>query len=240
MRANVEDQRKLLDIDALDQHIATLIFQKKSNPDIATITEMTARSPAIETSIVETDSQILEVKKLVSKAEVDVENITKRLEKDRARLNSDQTSAKELTQLQHEISTLENKEKELEEVELEHMEKLDDLEHKKSGLTDMLNQVKSEISQLNDKIKANFATLDNEIINLTSERNVIAELLPQDLLNLYEKIRTDHGKGAGLLSNGSCGACQIQIAAAEISALKSADVQEVLRCENCRCILVRN
>ncbi len=51
------------------------------------ITELTARVPSIEASIVENDSQITETKKEVSKAEIDVENISKRVQKDKERLS---------------------------------------------------------------------------------------------------------------------------------------------------------
>ncbi len=67
---------------------------------------------------------------------------------------SSETSAKDLTQLQHEIGTLESKQKELEEVQIEFLEKVEDLEHKKRGLQEILEQVKAEISELNTSIKA--------------------------------------------------------------------------------------
>ena len=134
MRASAESQRLLIDLNAIDQSIMKLEFQKKNHPQLMKITELTARVPSVEASIVENDSLILEIKKDVSKAEIDVENISKRVEKDRQRLSLSETSAKDLTQIQHEIGTLESKLKELEEIELEFLEKVEDLNHKKTGL----------------------------------------------------------------------------------------------------------
>jgi predicted nucleic acid-binding Zn-ribbon protein len=103
MKAKVESQRLLLDLNSIDQSISKLDYQKKNHPQLMKITELTARVPSIEASIVENDSQITETKKEVSKAEIDVENISKRVQKDKERLSSSETSAKDLTQIQHEI-----------------------------------------------------------------------------------------------------------------------------------------
>ena len=163
MKAKVESQRLLLDLNSIDQSISKLDYQKKNHPQLMKITELTARVPSIEASIVENDSQITETKKEVSKAEIDVENISKRVQKDKERLASSETSAKDLTQIQHEIGTLESKQKELEEVQIEFLEKVEDLEHKKRGLQEILEQVKAEISKLNTSIKADF---EKQIIGL--------------------------------------------------------------------------
>ena len=128
MKAKVESQRLLLDLNSIDQSISKLDYQKKNHPQLMKITELTSRVPSIESSIVEKEPQITETKKEVSKAEIDVENISKRVQKDKERLSSNETSAKDLTQLQHEIGTLESKQKELEEVQIEFLEKVEDLD----------------------------------------------------------------------------------------------------------------
>lgn len=240
MRAKVESQKLLIDLSAIDQMISKLDYQKKNHPQLMKITELTARVPSIEASIVENDSKLLEIKKEVSKAEIDVENISKRLEKDRERSSSNETSAKDLIQLQHEIGTLEAKMKELEEVEIEFLEKVEDLDHKKLSLKSILMQVEQEISELNTAIKFDFAKANSEIALKVDERNNIISKIDDFLVELYEKIKLEHGVGAGILNNGSCSSCQIQISPAEISNIRALDSEEVVRCENCRCILVRN
>ena len=240
MKAKVESQRLLLDLKSIDQSISKLDYQKKNHPQLIKMTELTARVPSIEASIVENDSQITETKKEVSKAEIDVENISKRVQKDKERLSSSQTSAKDLTQIQHEIGTLDSKQKELEEVQIEFLEKVEDLEHKKRGLQEILNQVKSEISELNISIKADFEKANKEISTFATERQTILGKVENELIELYEKIRSEHGIGAEIFRHGTCKSCQIQISPSEINNINSTDLEEIVRCENCRCILVRN
>jgi len=240
MRAAHESQKLLIELSLFDQKISRLSNQKQNHPQLRKITELTARLPSIEASIVENDSQINEKKKELARAEVDVENITKRVKKDNERLNSSETSAKDLTQIQHEIGTLKNKQKELEEVEISILEIIEDLEHKKRGLQEISTQVKDEISQLNTLIKYDFSRANSEIAVFTTNRNEVVSKIDKSLVELYEKIRLEHGIGAGMFSHGTCSSCQIQISPAEISKINALDPEEVIRCENCRCILVRN
>jgi predicted nucleic acid-binding Zn-ribbon protein len=63
--------------------------------------------------------------------------------------------------------------------------------------------------------------------------------LPTDLVELYEKIREQSGIGAALLRGGRCGGCRLELSGSERSRVKTAQSDEVIRCEECRRILVR-
>lgn len=240
MRAANESQKLLIELSSIDQKITRLSNQKQNHPQLRKIAELTARLPSIEASIVENDSRINETKKELARAEVDVENIAKRVEKDNERLNSGETSAKDLTQIQHEIGTLKSKQKDLEEVEISILEILEDLDHKKSGLQEILIQVNDEINQLNILIKGDFSKANSDIAVFTTNRNKVVAKIDKSLVELYDKIRLEHGMGAGMFNHGMCSSCQIQISPAEIVKINALDPEEVIRCENCRCILVRN
>ncbi|MFZ9875976.1 MAG: C4-type zinc ribbon domain-containing protein, partial [Candidatus Nanopelagicales bacterium] len=89
--------------------------------------------------------------------------------------------------------------------------------------------------------------LDIEINKLIEEKSSFSKSrdqillnFEQDLIKLYEKIRLDHGIGAAILENNKCGACQITMSPAEFEQIKNTDPVEIVRCENCRCILVRS
>ncbi len=57
---------------------------------------------------------------------------------------------------------------------------------------------------------------------------------------LYEKIRGQQaGIGAAELKQRRCTGCRLELNNVEIARLRSADDDEVLRCEECRRILVR-
>jgi uncharacterized protein len=74
----------------------------------------------------------------------------------------------------------------------------------------------------------------------TEARAGLAAGLPAELIALYEKVRgTSGGVGAAMLRQRRCEGCRLELMGAELRAAQAAPPDEVLRCENCRRILVR-
>ena len=87
---------------------------------------------------------------------------------------------------------------------------------------------------------AAFAEIDDAMSARTRERAAVASELPADLLALYERAR-EHGGGVGaaMLRQRRCEGCRIELSGSELSAVRNAAPDDVVRCENCRRILVR-
>jgi hypothetical protein len=72
------------------------------------------------------------------------------------------------------------------------------------------------------------------------ERGPLVAELPADLLALYEKIRAAAGGiGAAMLRARRCEGCRIELSGSDLSTVATAPDDEVVRCEECRRILVR-
>ena len=56
---------------------------------------------------------------------------------------------------------------------------------------------------------------------------------------LYERLREQKGVGAALLRARQCGGCNMSLDASELSRIRAAPADEVIRCEECQRILVR-
>ena len=68
----------------------------------------------------------------------------------------------------------------------------------------------------------------------------MAPEIPADLLALYDRIRADSGGiGAAPLHRGRCQGCQITLTPADLGRIRAEPADEVVRCEECRRILVR-
>ena len=68
----------------------------------------------------------------------------------------------------------------------------------------------------------------------------LAATLPTDLLDLYEKLRASSGGiGAAALHRGRCEGCHLQLNTTDLNNLRDAPPDDVVRCEECRRILVR-
>jgi predicted nucleic acid-binding Zn-ribbon protein len=101
-------------------------------------------------------------------------------------------------------------------------------------------ELTTRIEALESARDAALATLDAEAAEVAAPRPQVVDEVGEDLAALYEKIRsTSGGTGAAALRQRRCGGCQLELNPVEIQRLRNAPDDEVLRCEECRRILVR-
>ena len=82
--------------------------------------------------------------------------------------------------------------------------------------------------------------IDAEHDQLAARRAEIAAQIPADLLALYDRIRAEGSPvAAAYVRGGRCEACQMELATADMSEVRSAPADEVVRCPECRSIVVR-
>ena len=175
------------------------------------------------------------------KAEADVDQVVTRTKRDQDRLDSGAVSApKELESLQHEIATLGKRQAELEDVELEIMQ---NLENAQSAAAELEKNEMETAQKLADAIQARddvFTDIDFEINSFTTQRTEISESLPVDLIAMFDKIRSDHGGiGAAMIQRRTCQGCNITIDAQELDKIRGLPPEAIVRCDECRRILVR-
>ncbi len=84
--------------------------------------------------LVQVRTTVGDVQRELRKAEADVEQVSTRAARDRARLEAGTGSAKDLQGLQHELESLARRQSDLEDVELEVMERLETAQTEASGL----------------------------------------------------------------------------------------------------------
>lgn len=161
--------------------------------------------------------------------------------RDQQRLDSGAvTSPKDLESLQHEIVSLAKRQGDLEDVVLEVMERRESAQERATELTGRVTSVQAKVDDATARRDAAQEQIDGEIASATKEREVMAGSVPADLLKLYEKLRVQQGGvGAARLYQRRCEGCQLELNITEVNEVKAASPDTVLRCENCRRILVR-
>jgi predicted nucleic acid-binding Zn-ribbon protein len=176
-----------------------------------------------------------------TKAEQDVDQVRQRAVRDQQRLDSGAVSSpKDLENLQREIASLAKRQGDLEDVVLEVMERRESAQERVAELTERVGSVESKIDDATARRDAAFETLDGEAATVTKEREVIAGAIPADLLKLYEKLREQQGGvGAAKLQARTCQGCRQELSITDINEIRAAAPDTVVRCENCRRILVR-
>ena len=240
MKADPEVQLRLLDLQAHDSALARLEHRRRTLPELAVIADADTRLAALRADVVRAETEVGDLDRELRRLEDDVDQVRRRAERDQQRMLSGAVPAKELESLQHEVETLTRRQSDLEDTELEVMERREDAEARAGEVRAEVEKVtatRSEAEQAKDKA---FAEIEAEAAADTEARAALADGLPADLMVLYEKVRAaSGGVGAAMLRQRRCEGCRLELMGAELRAAQAAPPDEVLRCENCRRILVR-
>lgn len=240
MKASKSAQEKLLALQALDSSLMQLEHKAKNLPVSKLLDEKTIAHASARDLCVAAETEKSDIKHELSKSEVDVEQVVSRIERDEKRLASGQGTPKELEQIQHELGSLAKRRAELEEIELEVMVRIDALDQRIATLSAERDALHEEVTKLAKEKEVALEEI-NRAKNVTlNDRNQLAQDIEAELLALYEKIRNSaDGVGAARLHAGQCQGCHLTINAADLSRISALPDDEVVRCEECRRILVR-
>ena len=241
VKATVAHQNLLIELQKIDTTIISCGVRQANLPEIEQIKAIHKRleDSAIELKVVETELEDVSID--LRRSEVDVEAVVDRMKKDEARLNSGAASPKELEQTQHELATLAKRKAELEDGELEIMMRFDSVKKRLDELASDEVGLKQLELELNVRLENSKSEINSELESAKVARAALVPQIETSLYDLYEKVRSSaNGIGAALLIGNKCDGCHLEINAIERERIKGLDAEEVLRCEECRRILVRN
>ena len=240
MKATREIQEKLLALAQLDSDLIQLKHKMDTLPIARQFDEVSKELSAKRDLLVAAQTERDDIKHELTRSEVDVEQVVSRIERDEKRLSSGQGSPKELEQLQHELGSLAKRRAELEEVELEIMVRIEGVDSRIKELVQECSGLESQLSELKIKKDQESTALEGSMKQTRESRADLAPKIDSELLALYEKIRSSgDGIGAAKLAGNQCTGCHLTMNAAELTRIKALADDEVVRCEECRRILIR-
>ena len=204
------------------------------------MTALEDETRTVDTQLVNARTALSDVQREVDKAESDVQLVRDRATRDRTRLDAGTGSVKDLQALQHELTSLARRQSELEDVELEVMERAEALSQHVARLEAARAEVAAKLEAAmadRDTAMGGYAT---ERDSVSSRRDAAVQGVGDDLVALYERIRGARaGIGAAELRQRRCGGCHIELNQVDMNRITAAPADEVLRCEECGRILVR-
>jgi predicted nucleic acid-binding Zn-ribbon protein len=241
VKAAPEDQARLLEVQALDATIARLAHRRVTLPELEQIETLHGRQDELADDVVRAETEDSDLGREQARVDADVEIVRGRMERDQKRLDDGQVgSPRELENLQSEIESLHRRQSDLEDAELEVMEQREAIEIRLKGLNAEHEQVTADLAAAEQQRDASWLEIDTEVEASKAMRADQAARIPEDLLALYEKLRASSaGIGAAALHRGRCEGCHLQLNTIELNEIRDAPSDDVLRCEECRRILIR-
>ena len=240
MKASPRDQRQIVTVAGFDQLAMGLNHRVSTLPELALLQSIATKLNNVRDLRIGAQTELSDVRRELLRAEADVEQIVSRITRDETRLNGGSASPKELEQLQHEIGTLGVRRSELEEVEFEIMMRVEDINLRITELSGQEVTFAAEKTDLEIRKENALASFNGELENIAKQRTEALATVSPEFIALYEKIRaSNNGTGAAALIAGICNGCHLSINAVELKRIADLAEDEVIRCEECRCILVR-
>jgi predicted nucleic acid-binding Zn-ribbon protein len=230
----------LLDLAAIDARINQLTHQLATIPEAASLAALDEGSKALVDRVRDARILVDDLTKEQKRADNDVEAVKTRRERDRSRMDQGLiTNPKDLERMVHELESLERRISNLEDEELEVMERLEAAQMELGFASREVEDANDRREPLEAARAEKAASLEKELAAAQGDRTWATSDLPADLLALYERIRAKQVIGAAELRARECGGCRLTLNALEMADIAKKPADEVIRCEECDRILVR-
>lgn len=239
MKSDVAQQHLLLKLAGVDAELVRLAHRAAHLPEQQAYDQVLAEERAATDRLGALAVALDDVEAEVTRMEAEVDAVRRREDRDRSLLDSGTVNPKQLKELQHELETLERRQADLEDILLGVMERREEIVGNHAAQRTAAEALGRDVEVARQARDEASAGLDQARAEQDVRRAELAAELDADLLALYDGQRVSGGIGAGLLQAGRCGACRIELDRGEIGRITAASDDEVLRCPECRAILVR-
>lgn len=226
---------QMLELQRLDQMTAALRAELEGMPK--KLREADAKLTGARGAVTSAKEALTQALTHRKKLELDVEQWKTRAKKYREQSGSVKTN-EAYKALQHEIATAEGEAAKAEDLVLEQMMAVEEAERRMKRLEAELKESEKAIAEEKQQIEAQFAEKKKGWETATAERRGIAKKIPEDLLELYERIARKHpGSVLAQVRDGQCRACGLRALPHTVQLLESDTDEEIFRCESCGRIL---
>jgi uncharacterized protein len=240
VKADHFDQQRLLTLADEDVALTQLAHRRRTLPEAAAVDGALEAERDLSASLVRAETEARDLEREVKRLESDVDVVRQRATRDQQRLEAGGLPAREVTALQHEMDSLARRQGDLEDQELELMERQEAADAALTAAREGQEKSRADLERAEQLRNDALADLADATSRHEAARAEVAAGIPAPLLSLYDRIRQQTGTtGAALLKARQCQGCRIELFGKELAAVRAADPNEVVRCDNCGRILVR-
>jgi predicted nucleic acid-binding Zn-ribbon protein len=171
------------------------------------------------------------------KADDNLHMVEERIARDVERLNQT-SSPKDAQAMQSEVESLTARKEELEEIELEILERLEVSKAELEHISAKRETASKEIDDLRETIQAEVDELKTQGRKLTAEREILIGKLPAEILERYKSLAIRQ-VAVGKIESRSCTACHMGLTANTIDSIAELPEDQLGFCPECLAMIVR-
>lgn len=192
-----------------------------------------ANSAEISQARSEHEALVRELERL----EADLALVTKRIATDKDRLTKTAV-ARDALGIQHELETLAKRAVDLEDVELELLERKSESDMRMHELEVMGEKLEQELQLTKARVQLELSELKTQFQANQEAAVDLRKQLPEELLARFDA-KLARGLAVGKLQKNTCTACNMSITATALADLHQVPADEVAACPECQAILIR-
>lgn len=232
------------DLLALQEHdsaIDRLRHALEALPERVELAKLDGQVAAVRVKLDDARSRRDEVLREERRLEHEAAGHEAKAKEEEARLYSGAVSApKELQAMQSDIDQHRRRASSIEDDELEVMERREALDSEVGELESAIAAMEVSVGRLLAAKAESESVIDGDMANEVAARDSLLASIPPDLVESYEKTRTNSSNGVGVarLVGGVCHGCRLSLSATEVDRIRHLPEGAVDRCENCGCLLV--
>ncbi len=239
MKADPAVQRRLLELADVDAELSRVDHRRRTLPELAEVAGAEKTVQDKRDAVVAAETTLGDLDREVKRQEKEVDAVRAREDRDRGLLAGGTVSPKQMTDLEHELATLERRQSTLEDELLELMERREAVELDTQHARVELAKAEEALADAGRRRDEALADLETTQARRDADRAKLVPEVPEALLNLYERVRRNKSIGAALLRARRCGACRIELDRSAISRIAGTPADEVVTCDECGAIMVR-
>lgn len=219
-----------LEVEQIKAEIAKAIGSKE-------LSAASAELSVLANEVIDSRTAFENLKMEARKADDNLHMVEERMARDLERINQS-SSAKDVQAMQAEVESLSKRKDELEEVELEILERLevaqkelDDVSAKREVVAKVIDDLQSKIQGQVDELKARGR-------KLTADRETLVSKVPTEVLEKYKNLAAKQ-IAVGQVEARACTACRMGLTAGTIDSLSELAEDEIGYCPECLAMIVR-
>ena len=171
------------------------------------------------------------------KADDNLHMVEERISRDLERLNHT-SSPKDAQAMQSEVESLTLRKAELEEVELEILERLEEAQTELDEISAKRESLAKNIEEIQARIQTQVDELKSRGRKLTADREILVTKIPADVLEKYKNLAAKQ-IAVGQVEARACSACRMGLTASTIDSLAGLAEDEIGFCPECLAMIVR-
>jgi predicted nucleic acid-binding Zn-ribbon protein len=237
MKLDVAAQSALLKLSQVDLEVEQIKNEISKAISSKELTDASVKLAEASEEVIVARTHFENLSMEARKADDNLHLVEERIARDLDRLKNT-SSPKDAVAMQSEVESLTRRKGELEEVELEVLDRLEKAEKDLKSVSSKREEYSKEVSNLQETIQGQVDQLKTLGRKLKVDREILVSKIPEETLKKYRTLAARQ-IAVGQIENRACSACRMGLTASTIDSLSTLAEDEIGTCPECLAMIVR-